>query len=495
MVSGKTGSPAEAIGDKRQVTKTAKLATHQRPLAVPCPSEPQMPYRLPLAEQLVQPLPYSAGLGARLRESAVAASRPVWLRLAAGAQELFAAWPEYVIRLEAGALQRIDRAGTEVLPGGVEALWSVLREGLPASTSGQRPFHGGWLGSLSYDLGARKAPGSMTFPDVLLGNYRCFIWIDHEARVAEMVTVDGFTGPADDWRVIVEKATSQTATPDTFSLLTPFQPMTSRSRYAADFARIQTYLQAGDCYQVNYAQAFHARCAGQGAIAMRQLLALSRASHAAWMLAPEGEVLCLSPELFLSIHNGRVLTKPIKGTAPRSANPAIDEHNKTQLAQSQKNQAENLMIVDLLRHDLGRHAKTGTVRVERLFDIESLPQVHHMVSTISAEVSAGSDAIDVIRDCFPGGSITGAPKKRAMEVIAELEPTPRSIYCGSIGFITAGGDTELNIAIRTLLRQGSDLYTWAGGGIVADSDCDAEYQECFDKMGALMRALEDGEQA
>lgn len=455
----------------------------------PAPVTPQMPYRFPLVEQL----PYSAGLGERLRESAVAASRPVWLRLASGAQELFAAWPEQVIRLETGALQRIGLSGTEAMPGGGDALWDVIREGLPVCTSGQRPFHGGWLGSFSYDLGTRKHPVSPTFPDALLGNYRCFIWIDHEARVAEMVTVDGFTGPADDWIVLVRKATTQDTSSGTFSLLVPFQPMTSRGRYATDFARIQTYLHAGDCYQVNYAQAFHARCAGQGAIAMRHLLALSRASHAAWMLAPEGEVLCLSPELFLSIRNGRVLTKPIKGTAPRSANPAIDEHNKTQLAQSNKNQAENLMIVDLLRHDLGRHAKTGTVRVERLFDIESLPQVHHMVSTISAEVSSGSDAIDVIRDCFPGGSITGAPKKRAMEIIAELEPTPRSIYCGSIGFITAGGDTELNIAIRTLLRQGSDLYTWAGGGIVADSDCDAEYQECFDKMGALMKALEDGE--
>ena len=450
---------------------------------------PQMPYSFPLVERL----PYSAGLGARLRESAVAASRPVWLRLAAGDQELFAAWPEYVIRLEAAVLQRFGRSGTEALTGGVDALWSVIREGLPACASGQRPFHGGWLGSFSYDLGTCKTPVSSTFPDALLGNYRRFIWIDHKACIAEMVTVDGFTGPADDWRVIVNQATSQAVISGTFRLLTPFKPMTSRSRYADDFMRIQTYLHAGDCYQVNYAQAFHARCTGQGAIAMRHLLALSRASHAAWMLAPEGEVLCLSPELFLSIRDGRVLTKPIKGTAPRSANPAIDEHNKTQLAQSNKNQAENLMIVDLLRHDLGRHAKTGTVRVERLFDIESLPQVHHMVSTISAEVSTGCDAIDVIRDCFPGGSITGAPKKRAMEIIAELEPTPRSIYCGSIGFITAGGDTELNIAIRTLLRLGGDMYTWAGGGIVADSDCDAEYQECFDKMGALMKALEDGE--
>ncbi len=131
--------------------------------------------------------------------------------------------------------------------------------------------------------------------------------------------------------------------------------------------------------------------------------------------------------------------------------------------------------------------------MEKLFEVETLPQVHHLVSTVSADIAPSADVIDVIRDSFPGGSITGAPKKRAMEIIAELEPTPRAVYCGSIGYISANGNAELNIAIRTLLRIDDDLYAWAGGGIVADSDAEEEYQECFDKMGALMRALEAGE--
>ncbi|HEX4869396.1 MAG TPA: anthranilate synthase component I family protein, partial [Moraxellaceae bacterium] len=240
----------------------------------------------------------------------------------------------------------------------------------------------------------------------------------------------------------------------------------------------------------NYAQAFRATCAGSGPAALERLLATSNAGHAAWLALPEGEVLSLSPELFLRVRDGHITTRPIKGTAPRAGAPEADAALRHELEASAKNRAENLMIVDLLRHDIGQHAETGSVRVERLFEVESLPQVHHLVSTVTGRLRPGSTAVDLVRDCFPGGSITGAPKKRAMEIIAELEDTPRSVYCGSIGFIGADGAVELNIAIRTLLRQGDVLHAWAGGGIVADSECDAEYEECFHKIGALLRALE-----
>lgn len=431
-----------------------------------------------------------------LRERSVTPSRPVWLRLNGGTQELFAAWPEQVLTLTNGVLTRHRQGHTDTLPGGEKALWPLLRKGLTAiSPTLASPFKGGWIGLLGYGMNSPvHAPSQprLPFPDVLLGDYRRFVFIDHQHQTAELVTLSGYSGPLDDPSVFVGKC-QQAHTPGAFVLDQPFTPLTSRARYMADFGKIQAYLNAGDCYQVNYAQAFHARCHGSGAVAMERLLALSRAPHAAWMLAPEGEVLSLSPELFLSIRNGKVVTKPIKGTAPRNADPIQDARNRDDLAASTKNRAENLMIVDLLRHDLSRHAVTGSVQVESLFAVESLPQVHHLVSTVTAQIAPDSDAIDLIRDSFPGGSITGAPKKRAMEIIAELEPTPRSVYCGSIGFIGANGDAELNIAIRTLLRLGNELYTWAGGGIVADSDGEAEYQECFDKMGALMKVLEDGE--
>lgn len=377
------------------------------------------------------------------------------------------------------------------IEGGASALWPLLRKTLPQLPPGHNhPFKGGWIGLLGYNLASPSVP-YLPFPDVLLGDYRRFVLVDHSLQIAEIVTLSGYSGPIDD--PLVPYGSCEPDHPfKPFKLTEPFKALTSAEQYSSAFDRIQSYLQAGDCYQVNYAQAFKARCAGSGAAAMTQLLSLTRAPHAAWMLAPEGEVLSLSPELFMSIRDGKVVTRPIKGTAPRSDVPETDARLRDNLANSPKNRAENLMIVDLLRHDLGRHAAKGTVRVERLFDIESHPQVHHLVSTVTARIAEGADGIDMVRDSFPGGSITGAPKKRAMEIISELEPTPRSVYCGSIGFIGANGDVELNIAIRTLLRLGEDLYAWAGGGIVADSSADSEYQECFDKMGALMQALEAG---
>ncbi|MDP2227748.1 MAG: aminodeoxychorismate synthase component I [Moraxellaceae bacterium] len=349
------------------------------------------------------------------------------------------------------------------------------------------------MGLLGYDL---LSPPSTheeipALPSLLMGDYRAFIHVDHRRQLAELVMLAGHSGAKDDWLDLLAKAMHPP--PKTgFTLTKAFQPLTSRERYRNDVSRILDYLRAGDCYQVNYAQAFHARCSGSGAAAMERLLALSQPVHAAWMCWPEGEVLSLSPELFLSVKDRHIITRPIKGTAPRHPDPVTDRQNLATLQASSKNQAENLMIVDLLRNDLGQHAETGSVEVSQLFSPESLPQVHHLVSTVTATLLQGSNVLDLIQDCFPGGSVTGAPKRRAMEIIAELEPTPRTVYCGSIGYINHDGDAELNIAIRTLLRVGDDLYAWAGGGIVADSDWEAEYQECFDKMGAIMRALEDG---
>lgn len=454
-----------------------------------------MTQHLPSNAPLITRLPYSPELGEQLRGRAVTKSRPVWLRLAGGSQELFAAWPESVVRLQNDRLELLDRCGHTIAIDTPDGLWPLLRKGLHAPPPiGTLPFSGGWLGVIGYQggQGACADGARLPFPDVLLGDYRRFVFIDHTQQTAELVTLSGYSGPLDDPSVIFRKCQSG-HTPPGFSLTQPFEALTTKQRYLADVARIQHWLQAGDCYQVNYAQAFRARCQGAGTVAMQRLLSLSRAPHAAWMQAPEGEILCLSPELFLSVHDGKIVTKPIKGTAPRNADPVKDQRLRDELATSPKNRAENLMIVDLLRHDLGQHATTGSVRVQKLFDVETLPQVHHLVSTVTAEMAKGSDVIDVIRDSFPGGSITGAPKKRAMEIIAALEPTPRSIYCGSIGFISNNGNAELNIAIRTLLRLGEDLYAWAGGGIVADSDAEAEYQECFDKMGALMHLLESGD--
>jgi len=190
-----------------------------------------------------------------------------------------------------------------------------------------------------------------------------------------------------------------------------------------------------------------------------------------------------------------VETKPIKGTRPRGTTSEADVALMRELATSAKDRAENLMIVDLLRNDLGRVCSPGSVGVPGLFDVESYATVHHMVSTVSGRLAPGKDAVSLLRACFPGGSVTGAPKIRAMEIIEELEPHRRGIYCGAIGYLGFDGAMDTNIAIRTLVRSGGTLSFWAGGGIVHDSRVDEEYRETFDKAAALLRLLDEGRPA
>lgn len=347
------------------------------------------------------------------------------------------------------------------------------------------------MGFLGYD--AKAADSKLHFPSAYMGVYPHFVLIDHHKKLAELVHISATEEETREWLSLIESVISITnlnSFYEPFTLIKPFQPLTPEDRYQTDFYRIKQYLQQGDCYQVNYSQAFLAPCRGSSATAMDTLLKVNDPAYAAWISLPEGDVLSLSPELFLHAQGKNITTKPIKGTAARSSDREADARICQLLQSSIKNRAENLMIVDLMRNDLGRHAENGSVEVSSLFAIESLPHVHHLVSTITARLKSDSHIFDLIKDIFPGGSITGAPKKRAMEIISELEPTPRSIYCGSIGYINPEGDTQLNIAIRTLLRVDNDLYAWAGGGIVADSDCESEYQECFDKIGVLMDALE-----
>ncbi|MGH8553913.1 MAG: aminodeoxychorismate synthase component I, partial [Methylococcales bacterium] len=222
----------------------------------------------------------------------------------------------------------------------------------------------------------------------------------------------------------------------------------------------------------------------------RTLREYNSAPFSAFLNFPEVRVLSSSPERFLKVENARVETKPIKGTRARVADPSKDLEQIKALRNSPKDRAENLMIVDLLRNDLGKCCEAGSVKVPKLFDVESFATVHHLVSTIEGRLASARDSIDLLRGCFPGGSITGAPKIRAMEIIEELEPDRRGVYCGSIGYISYGGDMDTNIAIRTLVHSGNEIRFWAGGGIVADSREADEYQECFDKARALLRVLD-----
>lgn len=217
----------------------------------------------------------------------------------------------------------------------------------------------------------------------------------------------------------------------------------------------------------------------------------SRAPFGAYLPLGEGRaLLSCSPERFLAMDNGVVTTEPIKGTRPRSPDAARDRAIAEELAASTKDRAENLMIVDLLRNDLGRNCRPGSIRVEELFTLRSFSQVHHLVSTIRGELAPGHSPVALLRDSLPGGSITGAPKRRAMEIIHALEPAPRQAYCGSVFYLDDAARMDSSILIRSLLAEDGQLHCWGGGGIVADSACAAEHGEIYDKVGGYLRTLE-----
>ena len=207
------------------------------------------------------------------------------------------------------------------------------------------------------------------------------------------------------------------------------------------------------------------------------------------MVTPQGYILSASPERFIQLKDKQIETKPIKGTRPRSNVREQDEQIIAELKQAPKDNAENLMIVDLLRNDIGKVAKPGSVKVPKLFAVESFPAVHHLVSTITAELADHASGVALLKGAFPGGSITGAPKIRAMQIIEELEPHRRSVYCGSFAYLSFNGRIDSSITIRTLVCENNQIHCWAGGGIVADSEYASEYQETFDKVSKILPLL------
>ncbi|WP_372880659.1 aminodeoxychorismate synthase component I [Psychromonas sp.] len=364
------------------------------------------------------------------------------------------------------------------------------------------PFTGGVLGYFSYELGysfeninnAHK-PTGLGLPEMAVGFYNWALIIDHQ-QLQHYLVVHKHHGYDQDIRILwqqrfdwLKKQSLNVTGRENFTLLSSWQANMTKSQYADKFSQIQEYILAGDCYQVNLAQRFQADYAGDEYQAYQRLLADNRPPFAAFLRLPEHVILSLSPERFIKLHNNIVETKPIKGTRPRFADLTEDTISKQALLNSEKDRSENLMIVDLLRNDIGRVCLPGSVSVPKLFAIESFPAVHHLVSTVVGQLDQSHSSEDLLRACFPGGSITGAPKIRAMEIIAELEPHHREVYCGSIGYINGDGQSDTNIAIRTLLCYEGTIYCWAGGGLVADSNADAEYQECFDKVSKILPSL------
>ncbi len=270
-----------------------------------------------------------------------------------------------------------------------------------------------------------------------------------------------------------------------------FAPSWRKVDYAQAFFKIQDYLKAGDCYQVNLTQPHKAQYTGAPLSTLLPLYNALNPSFGGYFEGKDYTLVSVSPERFISIDNaGRLEAKPIKGTIKRSLDPKQDQALIDDLKNSKKNQAENLMIVDLLRNDLSMSAEPNSVKVEKLFELETHPNVHHLVSTISAQLKAGLTAAVAIENAFPGGSITGAPKKRAMEIIDELEAQPRSLYCGSFGYYSDSGNVDFNILIRSVEFRNQEMTCWGGGGITIDSDCDEEYEESLTKVRTIMDVIE-----
>jgi para-aminobenzoate synthetase component 1 len=259
--------------------------------------------------------------------------------------------------------------------------------------------------------------------------------------------------------------------------------------YSTAIARIKAYIASGDVYQVNLTQRFTAPLPCPPYALYQRLRERSPAPFAAYLSFGAVQIVSSSPERFLTVRDRHVETCPIKGTRPRSADPVEDARLATELLTSEKDRAELLMIVDLERNDLGRVCTYGSVKVEKLWQLESHPTVHHLVATVAGTLRPEVDVIDCITACFPGGSITGAPKIRAMEIIDELEPHRRHIYTGAMGYLGFDGNADLNIAIRTLTCVGGRAYYHVGGGVVWDSQPSAEYQETLDKGRAMREAL------
>ncbi|WDM57679.1 aminodeoxychorismate synthase component I [Pseudomonas sp. NEEL19] len=440
----------------------------------------------------LHPLPYQpdpAAYFARLRQAPGAilldSARPGAER---GRFDLLSAWPLQQLQAEpaedgraflARLREGLARLGSADLPSGVEL-----------------PFAGGLIGYLSYDFGRRlehlpsNAVDDLGLPDAQLGLYAWALVSDHQYGTSQLVFHPSLAQHERE-RLISFFASSEHTPDGDFQLFAPMAGDLQPAQYQAAFDQVQRYIQAGDCYQINLTQRFRAPCKGdpwQAYKALRQACPTPFSGYQ--QLADGSALLSFSPERFIRVSQRQVETRPIKGTRPRASDPSEDRRNAEALLHSPKDRSENLMIVDLLRNDLGRTCEVGSVKVPELFSLESYPNVHHLVSSITGRLASGKDALDLIADSFPGGSITGAPKIRAMQIIDELEPTRRALYCGSLLYVDVRGEMDSSIAIRSLLVKDGQVSCWGGGAVVADSEWQAEYEESIAKVRVLLQTLQ-----
>ncbi|MFB0526037.1 MAG: aminodeoxychorismate synthase component I [bacterium] len=374
------------------------------------------------------------------------------------------------------------------------------------ASSGHSPFPGGAVGYFGYDLChfveklPRNSFDDLQLPDCYLGFYDRVVTFDH---LTGRLFISSSGLPEKEparrrerakWRLeetldILNRDSREDLSVSEEHNIAEISSNFSRPDYLDAVERAKEYIRAGDIFQVNLSQRFVCSRMTLPFIIYEKLRRINPAPFASFLNFPELSIVGASPERFLRISGRRVQTRPIKGTRPRGGDSLEDSQLARELLESEKDKAELIMIVDLERNDLGRVCEYGSVRVPKLITLETYPTVFHLVSTVEGVLKEDKDHIDCLRACFPGGSITGAPKIRAMEIIDELEPNQRGVYTGSIGYIGFNWETDLNIVIRTMVMTGGKIYFHAGGGIVADSDPATEYEETLHKAKALIKTL------
>ena len=416
-----------------------------------------------------------------------------------GRYDIIVAEP-FITLVTQGELTTIAQNGTSIIS--TEDPFLLLKNSLKhyAAPKTDLPFAGGALGYFAYDLARRieklasNVMPAIELPEMMLGIYDWAVIVDHREQRSYLVSHGLDAATHKNWSRLqaLFNAPCRPSTVDEqanqFTVTSPIVSNLTQAHYSQAFTKIQAYIQAGDCYQVNLAQRFSAQVQGDSWQAYKKLREISPAPFMAFMQLPFNEterfqVLSNSPERFIQVSGDHVETRPIKGTRPRFKNSAQDLNSSNELLTSLKDKAENLMIVDLLRNDLSKSCEK--VRVTKLFQLQSFANVHHLVSIVVAKLRLNKTAVEVLRSCFPGGSITGAPKLRAMQIIDELEPHRRGLYCGAIGYIGFDGDMDTSIAIRTAVNCKNVLSFYAGGGIVADSDGSKEFAETLDKASSF----------
>jgi para-aminobenzoate synthetase component I len=447
-----------------------------------------------------------------------------------GRYSFLAADPALVVRGKGSHASVLDTRSaneTRLASNALAGVRDLLAPHLTQPVSGIPPFQGGAAGYLAYDWGAvlERLPSprydDLAIPDVVFCIYDWVIAWDHLERRAWVISTglpeagaEKSQRRADRLALVRERLSSGSPGAD-LPFSSPDAPV-QRIEHAPSYpvsdtdipaglelrssfthrgyldalTRVREYIIAGDIFQANLSQRFEAPLTTAPFALYQRLREINPAPFAAFLEFGDLTVASASPERFLRLDTAhQVEARPIKGTRPRGVYPAHDAALGRALQESTKDRAENLMIVDLMRNDLSRVSLPGSVRVPELFALERYATVHHLVSTVTSTLEPGRDAIDLLCATFPGGSITGAPKVRAMEIIAELEPSRRGVYCGSIGYLSLTGAMDASIVIRTFQAVNGRVYFSAGGGIVADSDPEQEYRETFDKARALIRAL------